>query len=59
MSSPQRRAERKRQFDAESAARSVEAWRKEALDMWSRIEELDVGADLKDVLHRIAGGERE
>lgn len=59
MSSPQRRAERKRQFDAESEARSVEASRKDALDMWSRIEELDVGADLKDVLHRIAGGERE
>jgi len=54
----------KRRLKAEQWAREQEAQererdRKAALSMWERIEEADLPDDLKDILHRLANGERE
>lgn len=47
-------AEVAQRIDAENAERE----RKAALDMWSLIEESDASRDVKDILHRLAEGER-
>lgn len=54
MSSPARRAERRREREAEYEARMAEQHRKGALSMFMRIEESDASEDVKDILHRIA-----
>lgn len=59
MSSPQRRKELATLHEKEEALRYIEQRRKDTLTLWERIEELTVDSDLKDVLHRIAQGERE
>lgn len=59
MSSNQRRRERERQFDAEQIVRRREETRKAELCMWDRIEESDASRMVKDILHRLASGERE
>lgn len=59
MSSREREAEKRRLWEAEQLRQEAEQNRKENLSMWARIEELDVGNDVKDVLHRLANGERE
>lgn len=45
--------------DKKFEARQAERNRKEALSMYERIEEADLSSDLKDILHRLANGERE
>lgn len=46
-------------WDRELNALEQERNRKEGLSMWDRIEEADLHPDLKDILHRLANGERE
>lgn len=46
-------------WDREMNALEKERSRKEDLSMWDRIEEADLHPDLKDILHRLANGERE
>jgi thymidylate kinase len=53
MSSPERKAQRQAEFDAEDQKRRAEDYRKEKLSMWERIEEADASEDVKDILHRI------
>jgi hypothetical protein len=55
----QRRREREAQHDAEQAVIDTERRRKESLDLWSRIEESGASDNVKDILHRLANGERE
>lgn len=40
-------------------ARMAEQGRKESLSMYDRINEANLSDDLKDILHRLANGERE
>lgn len=54
MSSPQRRAELRKQYEEEDRKQQQENARKESLSMWERIEEADISGDLRDILHRIA-----
>lgn len=53
MSSPQRRAEKKKEWEAEQIALDAERHRKESLSMYARIEEAHLSSDLQDILHRI------
>lgn len=46
-------------WDREQEAQERERNRKAALSMWERIEEADLTDELKDILHRLAQGERE
>ena len=46
-------------WDREHEAILAEQHRKEGLSMYERIEEADLSDDLKDILHRLANGERE
>ncbi|XUM19782.1 hypothetical protein ACRAVF_19135 [Bradyrhizobium oligotrophicum S58] len=50
----ERRTEREAQREAEQAARRAEERRKDALEMWERINESDASDDVKDILHRMA-----
>lgn len=59
MSSKERRAEKQREWEAELIHKRQEQNRKDALSMWERIEEADLSDDLKEILHRLARGERE
>lgn len=59
MSRPERRRELQEQFDREYAAQQREEARKMSLSLWQRIEEVASIEDVKDVLHRLAQGERE
>ncbi len=54
----QHRAEHDMKRAAEIDAENAERERKAALDMWSLIEESDASRDVKDILHRLAEGER-
>lgn len=54
----QRRAKHDMKWAAEIDAQNAERERKAALDMWSLIEESDASRDVKDILHRLAEGER-
>ena len=53
-----RRDERRKERDAawaiEQEAINREQARKEALNMWNRIDESDASEDVKDILHRLA-----
>lgn len=53
-----RRLEKRRAWEAEQEKRlraeAIERERKDALDMYLRIEESDASSDVKDILHRIA-----
>lgn len=55
----ERRAQREAAWAKEQAADAVERDRKDALPIWERIEEAPISNELKDILHRIAKGERE
>jgi hypothetical protein len=46
-------------WEVEQEKRAAEQRRKDDLSMWERIEEADLHPDLKDILHRLANGERE
>lgn len=59
MSSKERRREIEIEWEAEQGRIEKERNRKNNLSMWERIEELDVNNDLRDILHRLANGERE
>jgi hypothetical protein len=59
MSSKERRKILAAEREVIDQARLAEQRRRDALNMWERIEELDVGEALKDVLHRLAQGEME
>lgn len=55
----EKRRLRQEQADREHEARMEEHRRKESLTMWERIEELNESQEVKDILHRLASGERE
>jgi len=59
MSSPERRREKEKEWEAKQERLAAERCRKDALSMWERIEEAELSDDLKDILHRLAKGERE
>lgn len=54
MSNKERRAANEAEWQRQYDARQAEEARKEALDMFMRIEEAEASADVKDILHRIA-----
>ena len=58
MSSSRRRDERRKEWDAELERLEAERHRKDSLSLWQRIEEADLSDDLKNILHRLANGER-
>jgi hypothetical protein len=55
VSSAQRRAERRQEFEASCLAREVEEQRVAELSMYERIEECEDIHDLKRLLHDIVG----
>jgi hypothetical protein len=59
MSSKERRQQRERELEQERIARSIEQDRWDKLNLFMKIEELEVDEKVKDVLHRLAMGERE
>lgn len=54
MSSKERRAEKKAEWEREQAEREIEQRRKESLSMRERIEESGAPSSIKDILHRLA-----
>jgi hypothetical protein len=58
-SKTQRRREREARHEAEREVIETELRRKESLRMWERIEECGASDNVKDILHRLARGERE
>lgn len=54
MSTPERRKELAAIHEREDAARRAEEHRRASLSMYARIEELDEGSELKEVLHAMA-----
>lgn len=54
-----KRAEQARLNEIRERERSAEEDRKAELTMWARIEEAATLDDVKDILHRLANGERE
>jgi hypothetical protein len=59
MSRRERSEELRRLWEEEERLREIERNRKAGLPMGDRIDELEVSDELKDVLHRLANGERE
>lgn len=59
MSSPERRRQKQLELEEEQRRLEIERQRKDSLTMYQRIEECAVADDLKDILHRLANGERE
>ena len=55
----ERRAEKESESWAREAARLKEEARLERLTLWERIEECGASDKVKDILHRLACGERE
>lgn len=55
----ERRREKRAEWAAEKARMEDERRRKDSLSMYDRIEESDASAEVKDILHRLANGERE
>lgn len=54
MSSPERKRQNEEKLRQRSIAREMEIARKASLTMWERIEEADVSADVKEILHLMA-----
>ncbi len=55
----EKRRLRQEEADREHENRMAEHRRKDSLTMWERIEELNESQEVKDILHRLANGERE
>ena len=50
----ERRRERDAEYEAEDEKRRQEERRKASLTMWERIEEAEISADLRIILHKLA-----
>jgi hypothetical protein len=59
MSTPQRKRHLREAREAELARQAQARQHQDALSMYERIEEADLSDELKDILHRLASGERE
>lgn len=59
MSSTQRKRELRILWEQQRQLHEAECNRKQALSLYDRIEEASISSEVKDILHRLAQGERE